>query len=214
MPFAHITPLALRDHVRTIVGPRRVRDYCAYANTVALSGTQREALSRAGWHLVDCPPKGGKQAVDLRIVLDAAFSTDDVVLISGDGDFAPLLCAMRDQGRVSWVLYDRARTQVTHAALLHAASHAMGMGDDVEDAPRDPTLALVDAVRASTPDSDGWVAATDVGCLFHKLVADHTSCKSQRKQHYREAVRNLVENGTMERRDDNGIVCLRMLESR
>lgn len=210
MPFAHTTPLALREHVRAMVAPRRVRDYRAYASAVALSGAQREALARAGWHLVDCPPKGGKQAVDLRIVLDAAFTTDDVVLLSGDGDFAPLLCTMRDQGRVSWVVYDRTRTQITHADLLHAASHAIGMEDDGEEMPRDPATTLVDAVRASTPDAEGWVCATDVGCLFHKLVADHASSKAQRKQLFRDAVRQLVENGTVTRRDDNGVVLLRM----
>mgnify|MGYP002635232291 CR=1 FL=1 len=72
---------------------------CCLASVDHLSSETRAACSRAGWTLVDTPSKNGKQSADAKIVMDILTlgKKDDVVLISGDGDFVPLLLHLSEK---------------------------------------------------------------------------------------------------------------------
>lgn len=67
----------------------------------------RPGLVRAGFDVIDCPAvaRGGKNAADIRIVIDALdlldhrTHFDEFVLASGDSDFTPLLQRLRAEDR-------------------------------------------------------------------------------------------------------------------
>ncbi len=67
----------------------------------------RTSLVRAGFDVVDCPAvsRGGKNAADIRIVIDALglldhrTRFDEFVIASGDSDFTPLLQRLRAEDR-------------------------------------------------------------------------------------------------------------------
>lgn len=67
----------------------------------------RPGLVRAGFEVIDCPAvsRGGKNAADIRIVIDALdlldhrTRFDEFVLASGDSDFTPLLQRLRTEDR-------------------------------------------------------------------------------------------------------------------
>jgi uncharacterized LabA/DUF88 family protein len=78
----------------------------AYADWSQQSGIQRELLS-LGIDLVHVSSKRGKNAADIRIVIDALemlhnpnSEVTHVVLVSGDGDFTELVHRLRGEGKV------------------------------------------------------------------------------------------------------------------
>ena len=78
----------------------------AYADWVSFSSNQRE-LMRLGVDLVHVTSKRGKNACDIRIVIDAMELIADersnishVMLVSGDGDFTDLVHKLRRHGKV------------------------------------------------------------------------------------------------------------------
>ncbi len=78
----------------------------AYADWAAQSGAQRELLS-LGIDLVHVSSKRGKNAADIRIVIDALemlqnsnSQVSHVLLVSGDGDFTELVHRLRSVGKV------------------------------------------------------------------------------------------------------------------
>jgi len=78
----------------------------AYADWAAQSGAQRELLG-LGIDLVHVSSKRGKNAADIRIVIDALEMLQNsnsqvthVVLVSGDGDFTELVHRLRSFGKV------------------------------------------------------------------------------------------------------------------
>lgn len=80
----------------------------------------RIGLVRAGFDVVDCPSisRGGKNAADIRIVIDALglldhrTRFDEFVIASGDSDFTPLLQRLRAEDR---------RTTIVSPGFLAAA---------------------------------------------------------------------------------------------
>lgn len=72
----------------------------------------RPGLVRAGFEVVDCPAvaRGGKNAADIRIVVDALdlldhrTRFDEFVLASGDSDFTPLLQRLRAEDRRTTII--------------------------------------------------------------------------------------------------------------
>jgi uncharacterized LabA/DUF88 family protein len=78
----------------------------AYANWSAYSASQRELLG-LGVDLVHVPAKRGKNAADIRIVIDALemlmgehTNVSHVLLASGDGDFTELVHRLRAHGKI------------------------------------------------------------------------------------------------------------------
>jgi uncharacterized LabA/DUF88 family protein len=78
----------------------------AYADWAAQSGAQRELLG-LGIDLVHVSSKRGKNAADIRIVIDALellqnphSQVTHVMLVSGDGDFTELVHRLRGAGKV------------------------------------------------------------------------------------------------------------------
>lgn len=72
----------------------------------------REALVRAGFEVIDCPPvsRGVKNAADIRLVIDALELVDhqtrfdEFVIASGDSDFTPLLQRLKMHDRRTVIL--------------------------------------------------------------------------------------------------------------
>lgn len=78
----------------------------AYADWNVFSGSQRELLG-LGVDLIHVTAKRGKNAADIRIVIDAMemmlgghSNISHVMLVSGDGDFTELVHRLRERGKV------------------------------------------------------------------------------------------------------------------
>jgi uncharacterized LabA/DUF88 family protein len=116
------------------------------AEDVATAAEQTERLAYAlemnGWRAVICPAKrsgdGFKQSDDARLVIESLslclrLRPDFFVLVAGDGDFAPLVWALRAEGIRTEVVASltnlasdlrRAAYSVVDAAPLFQALHA------------------------------------------------------------------------------------------
>lgn len=103
----------------------------------------RPGLVRAGFEVIDCPvvARGGKNAADIRIVVDALDLVDhrtrfdEFVLASGDSDFTPLLQRLRAEDR---------RITIVSPGYLSSAYTALA-----------DNIAGFDAIRALVaPDAD------------------------------------------------------------
>lgn len=92
--------------LETAVALGRVVIRRAYADWASYSASQRELL-RLGVDLVHVASKRGKNAADIRIVIDALemlmaghTNVSHVLLVSGDGDFTELVHRLRANGKV------------------------------------------------------------------------------------------------------------------
>jgi hypothetical protein len=92
--------------LETAVDLGRVVIRRAYANWAAYSASQRELLG-LGVDLIHVPAKRGKNAADIRIVIDALemlmgehTNVSHVLLVSGDGDFTELVHRLRAHGKI------------------------------------------------------------------------------------------------------------------
>lgn len=213
-----LDPIALRNRCTRLVPPPARCDFRAYACTSKLSKQQREKVSRGGWSLIDCPHKEAKQVADTRIVLDALIGQDGITLVSGDGDFAPLLFAIRGFGRDAWLLIDQKRPEVLHQDLLQACSRAFFVNEqDEEEDPSDQQL-LVQAIQTATAhpscgDDNGWCKKTNVGVNFHQLCQPNTESKADRKKRFREALCALSGDGVVHIKKDGGVEQLRLVKN-
>ncbi len=126
----------------------------------------RPGLVRAGFEVIDCPAvaRGGKNAADIRIVIDALdlldhrTRFDEFVLASGDSDFTPLLQRLRAEDRritiVSPGYLSSAYTALADSIVGFDAIGALLLAD--ADAPGDePTFtSRMAAAEADQADAD------------------------------------------------------------
>jgi hypothetical protein len=119
----------------------------------------RPGFVRAGFEVIDCPAvaRGGKNAADIRIVVDALdlldhrTRFDEFVLASGDSDFTPLLQRLRAEDR---------RITIVSPGYLSSAYTALA-----------DSIAGFDAIRALVaPDADPD-APSDEGAPARRGVA-------------------------------------------
>ena len=90
---------------------RRVLKRCCYLNPIKYQEF-RPFFIRSAFHVVDCPPltNYGKTSVDIQLVMDCmdilAHPTrfDEVIILSGDADFTPLLLRIQEHARRSLIL--------------------------------------------------------------------------------------------------------------
>ena len=90
---------------------RRVLKRCCYLNPIKYHEF-RPYFIRSAFHVVDCPPltNYGKTSADIHLVMDCmdilAHSTrfDEIIILSGDADFTPLLLRIQEHARRSLVL--------------------------------------------------------------------------------------------------------------
>jgi hypothetical protein len=111
-----------------LTGPFR-RDvlirYC-YLNPVS-SGRYRAYFTRAGFHVVDCPPltAAGKNSADIHVVIDIldllAHPTrfDEVVLLSADADYTPVMLRLRAHDRRTVIITSGPSAPAFRAACDH-----------------------------------------------------------------------------------------------
>lgn len=92
--------------LETAVGFGRVVIRRAYADWSVYSASQRELLG-LGIDLIHIASKRGKNAADIRIVIDALemlfgehTNISHVILVSGDGDFTELVHRLRARGKI------------------------------------------------------------------------------------------------------------------
>lgn len=110
------------------------------------------------------------------------------VILTGDGDFANTLSTLRNFGMRTGLVFDTDRREIVNSTLLEVVQSALGVSfggagtdDDAAcDAASPPAIAtpdegaderslLLSMERASHANDDGWMDATAVGELFHKL---------------------------------------------
>ena len=80
----------------------------AYANWTRFA-CHKHSLRDAGFEMIDLPSVNGKNAVDIKLVVDAleiAFTkqfVDTFVIVSGDSDFIPLITKLNELNRRAWL---------------------------------------------------------------------------------------------------------------
>ena len=199
-PIGHLTPLQVRQHVCDCVGERSMR-FHAYGDTTQMAKS-RASLHRAGWTIVDCPHKQNKQSADAKIIFDVLVDPTDLVLISGDGDFVSLLCAVRDKGFKTWLLYDEKRQHLVHADLIRSANASFGIGSVGDEEDESDDKIFVWAVSQCTKEGEDDVLNTDVGELFHDAIRGVCKEKATRKLRYRAAQKRAIDSGRMTKTED------------
>lgn len=146
----------IRDAIKTRIPHAIIRDFFVYADAGQLDAQRKQDLRLAGCDLIDCSSVHGKPGqVDLRIMARALKSTEGVLLITGDSDFAYTISCIRTSGRPTAVVYDSDRTATVSTALLQVADHSIGVSFVGQSTP------LVDDVLslAATSDHDVGAAA-------------------------------------------------------
>lgn len=233
LPFSHTDPLSLRKAVTRHVSSE-IREFRAYASVDQLSFERREACFRSGWTLIDTPTKQGKQSADARIVMDVLTSDPDqeVGLISGDGDYVPLLLTLSERGRRVLLVYDSTRRSVVHRDLLVATPEALAIEENEKEERREGCVEseeeeeeeegreermcrrslsiFLKAMSVARRDEAGWVQATDVGEVFHKHFPHLT--KQTRKESFRKTVSHLVRSRRLDETKTDSLVLFRLLE--
>jgi len=90
---------------------RRILKRCCYLNPIKYQEF-RPFFIRAAFQVVDCPPltNYGKTSADIHLVMDCMdilshpTRFDEVIILSGDADFTPLLLRIQEHARRSLVL--------------------------------------------------------------------------------------------------------------
>jgi len=99
--------------------------YC-YLNPVS-SARYRAYFTRAGFHVVDCPPltSAGKNSADIHIVIDVldilghATRFDEVILLSADADYTPVMLRLRAHDRRTVIITSGPSARAFRAACDH-----------------------------------------------------------------------------------------------
>jgi hypothetical protein len=99
--------------------------YC-YLNPVS-SGRYRADFTRAGFQVVDCPPltAAGKNSADIHIVIDLldllAHPTrfDEIILMSSDADYTPVMLRLRAHDRRTVIITSGPSAPAFRAACDH-----------------------------------------------------------------------------------------------
>ena len=90
---------------------RRILKRCCYLNPIRYHEF-RPFFIRAAFQVVDCPPltNYGKTSADIHLVMDCMDALahvtrfDEIIILSGDADFTPLLLRIQEHARRSLVL--------------------------------------------------------------------------------------------------------------
>lgn len=99
--------------------------YC-YLNPVS-SARYRAYFTRAGFHVVDCPPltAAGKNSADIHIVIDVLdilvhpTRFDEVILLSADADYTPVMLRLRAHDRRTVIITSGPSARAFRAACDH-----------------------------------------------------------------------------------------------
>lgn len=144
----------IRDAIKARLPHAILRDFFVYADAGQLDAQRKQDLRLAGCDLIDCSSVHGKPGqVDLRIMARALKSSEGVLLITGDSDFAYTVSCIRTSGRPTAVVYNSDHAASVSTALLQVADHSIGVSFTGQSAP------LVDDVL-SLPATSGDAVET------------------------------------------------------
>jgi uncharacterized LabA/DUF88 family protein len=155
----------------------------AYADWSSYGGDRQRELLGSGVELVHVSSKRGKNAADIRIVIDALefmFSGNDnithVMLVSGDGDFTELVHRLRGRGikvvglgvsgASAEYLINACDEFIFYDRLVGAEQPAVESESGAEDAPTAPSFDISEArqlLRRVLQSREGeWVLAAEL----------------------------------------------------
>ncbi|MBL7516557.1 NYN domain-containing protein, partial [Frankia sp. CNm7] len=118
--------------------------YC-YLNPVS-SARYRAYFTRAGFHVVDCPPltAAGKNSADIHIVIDVLdilghpTRFDEVILLSADADYTPVMLRLRAHDRRTVIITSGPSARAFRAACDHVVGEDTFIDDALSWEPRQP----------------------------------------------------------------------------
>ncbi|ADP81003.1 NYN domain-containing protein [Pseudofrankia inefficax] len=176
--------------------------YC-YLNPVS-SARYRAYFTRAGFHVVDCPPltAAGKNSADIHIVIDVLdilghpTRFDEVILLSADADYTPVMLRLRAHDRRTVIITSGPSARAFRAACDHVVgedafiddaltleprvTHQAGNGAHLAGAPAlgqaggaataDLSLDGTDTARASEPVACGELSPDGVASRSGRLT--------------------------------------------
>lgn len=138
-----------------------------YLNPVA-SGRHRAYFTRAGFNVIDCPPltSAGKNSADIHIVIDILdllthpTHFDEVILLSADADYTPVMLRLRAHDRRTVIITSGPSAPAFRAACDHVVDENtfidLALSDqalsDPDDREPDPVAAI--AVTSTAADTD------------------------------------------------------------
>jgi hypothetical protein len=135
--------------------------YC-YLNPVS-SARYRVYFTRAGFHVVDCPPltAAGKNSADIHIVIDVLdilghpTRFDEVILLSADADYTPVMLRLRAHDRRTVIITSGPSARAFRAACDHVVGEDAFIDEALTPEPR-PAVGQAAAcvVDASRPEPD------------------------------------------------------------
>ena len=110
---------------------RRILKRCCYLNPIRYHEF-RPFFIRAAFQVVDCPPltNYGKTSADIHLVMDCMDALahvtrfDEIIILSGDADFTPLLLRIQEHARRSLVL------SVGYTSPAYAAASSWRIRED------------------------------------------------------------------------------------
>ncbi|WP_045878528.1 NYN domain-containing protein [Pseudofrankia sp. DC12] len=116
--------------------------YC-YLNPVS-SARYRAYFTRAGFHVVDCPPltAAGKNSADIHIVIDVLdilghpTRFDEVILLSADADYTPVMLRLRAHDRRTVIITSGPSARAFRAACDHVVGEDAFIDDALTLEPR------------------------------------------------------------------------------
>jgi len=116
--------------------------YC-YLNPVS-SARYRAYFTRAGFHVVDCPPltAAGKNSADIHIVIDVLdilvhpTRFDEVVLLSADADYTPVMLRLRAHDRRTVIITSGPSARAFRAACDHVVGEDTFIDEALSADPR------------------------------------------------------------------------------
>ncbi|GLB42060.1 putative NYN domain containing protein [Lyophyllum shimeji] len=145
-PAAHLTGYNVVERIRSVVRKfgTNVKLFKAYlelsnasVNVSSKSVALRSELQSSGVSLTDCPHNGGKDVVDKMILVDMLLYAMDnpapsnIVLITGDRDFAYAVSTLRNRGYTIVVI---AQERIVHPSIKANASAYLDWSAEVLDA--------------------------------------------------------------------------------
>ncbi|MBX6390471.1 MAG: NYN domain-containing protein, partial [Frankia sp.] len=136
--------------------------YC-YLNPVS-SSRYRAHFTRAGFHVVDCPPltAAGKNSADIHMVIDVLdillhpTRFDEVILLSADADYTPVMLRLRAHDRRTVIITSGPSARAFRAACDHV------VGEDT----------FIDEALAADPRQQNGNGGTYVNGAGTATVAD------------------------------------------
>jgi NYN domain len=151
-----------------------------YLNPVA-SGRHRAYFTRAGFNVIDCPPltSAGKNSADIHIVIDILdllthpTHFDEVILLSADADYTPVMLRLRAHDRRTVIITSGPSAPAFRAACDHVVDEDTFIDLALSDpAPPDPDDRELDQVGPAVAPATAADTDQKLRAAIAKVVRD------------------------------------------